>query len=71
MKTILTNWKTTLAGVIGALIAGEQVIANDLKTGRPIPWMAIAVTFTFAVGLIFAKDASPNETPQTTNVVQK
>ena len=52
---IMSNWKTTVTGVVGAL----ALLLNSL-TGVTIPQDAIIAIVLFAIGL-FAKDGNNND----------
>lgn len=52
---IMSNWKTTVTGVVGAL----ALLLNSL-TGVSIPQDAIIAIVLFAIGL-FAKDGNKND----------
>lgn len=55
----LMNWKTTLSGVIGALVligAEVQKFLDGVETTQP-DWNVVIGAVVVAVGLFFARDA--------------
>lgn len=52
----MTNWKTTLAGILVILCTVAQNVANLLSAGTPINWVQIGIGALIAVGLFVAKD---------------
>jgi len=55
----MMNWKTTLSGIIGALVvigAEAQKVLDGMESTQP-DWNVVIGAVVLAVGLFFARDA--------------
>lgn len=67
MSTLLTNWKTTLTGVIALLLNVPVFVSAIYAWGKhqPVDWRSVLVTTTLTVvgaGLVAAKDSTTHST---------
>jgi hypothetical protein len=58
---MLTNWKTTLAGVAAILTALGDIV-HSLSTGTPVNYNVDIPAIIGGIGLIAAKDSSTSST---------
>ena len=53
----MDSWKTTVAGILTALIAVGSAAVSTLND-QPVNWTATIAAVSAAFGLLFAKDSS-------------
>lgn len=51
----MNNWKTTISGVLTAVVAISSAALTFLQGGSP-DWTATIAAITAAMGLLFAQD---------------
>lgn len=56
----MANWKTTVAGLIAAVIIALQTVMETLQHGTAINWYQIGIAFAIAALGILAKDINPS-----------
>ena len=57
IKNGVTSWKTSVAGILAAIMLVMPGVQKNLEDGTPVSWMAIIGAVAMAVGGILARDA--------------
>ena len=53
----MSSWKTTVSGILTAVVAVSSAVIATLNGGSP-DWTATIAAITAAIGLLFAKDSN-------------
>ena len=57
MEVIVSSWKTTISGVLTAIVAVSSAVISTLN-GTPVDWTAVIAAVTASIGLLFARDSN-------------
>jgi len=53
----MSSWKTTISGVLTAVVAVSSAVINTIN-GEPVDWTAVIAAITVSIGLLAAKDSN-------------
>ena len=51
----MSSWKTTVSGILTAVVAVSSAVISTLN-GSPVDWTAVIAAVTASIGLLFAGD---------------